>query len=177
VPESRSRGSGGLVIFGVAILLNLLLTVLVLDQVGRNRDEVKVLAEKLATRQDIAMLRPLRVTEILDQRCTSCHTDRRFAATRDMTEREILDTVARMSSHPGADIPPAEFRRIESALLLFRCTSCHEETVLSRLVLMSGEERYRFLRKKLAMPGSGFRPDQLGLVAEAFKTLSMGGGS
>ena len=90
-----------------------------------------------------------------------------------MDPNQLLATIQRMRSHPGgAAIPGEEVPRIEAALLLLRCTSCHEEAVLSRLVLMPREERLRFLRTKVAMPGSGFRPDQVGAVVQAFKTLA-----
>ncbi len=169
--EGEGRRTGTLAIFGIAILVNLLLTVLILDRVEGTRDQLAGLAGELASKQDVAMLRPIRVEEILEQRCERCHTDRRFAALAGKSEREILETIGRMMSHPGADIPANEIRQIESALLLFRCTSCHSEAVLSRLALMPPEERVRFLRTKVAMPGSGFRTDQVGALIEAFDVL------
>ena len=77
-----------------------------------------------------------------------------------------------MRSHPGANIPEDEVREIQAALLVFRCTSCHGEGVLSRITLMPPEERVRFLRTKVAMPNSGFRIDQVGELMEAFDMLS-----
>ena len=171
MPEGEGSRTGTLAVFGIAILLNLVLTVLLLDRVEGTRDQLAGLADELASKQDVAMLRPIRVDEILEQRCEGCHTDRRFAALDGMSEREVLATIGRMMAHPGADIPPSEIRQIESALLLFRCTSCHSEAVLSRLVLMPPEERVRFLRTKVAMPGSGFRTDQVGALIEAFDVL------
>ena len=164
---------GSAAIFGIAVLLNLILTVLLLDQVTRTRGEIDGLKRELASKQDVAMLRPIRVTEILEERCESCHTERRFAATWAMDPNEVLTVIERMRSHPGGDaIPGEEVLRIEAALILFRCTSCHEEAVLSRLVLMPREERVRFIRKKVAMPGSGFRSDQVGDVIQAVEGLS-----
>ena len=171
--ESGGPGMGTTAIFGVAILLNLVLTVLLLDQVTRTRSELATLERELPSKQDIAMLRPIRVTELLEERCQSCHTGRRFAATWSMEQDELLATIQRMRSHPGGEkIPGAEVRRIEAALVLFRCTSCHQDAVLSRLVLMPREERGRFLRAKVAMPNSGFRADQVGEVIKAFELLS-----
>jgi len=69
--------------------------------------EVDDLRSELASKQDVAMLRPVRVDEILSQRCERCHTDRRFAALAGMSEPEVLETIQRMRSHPGADIPAA----------------------------------------------------------------------
>jgi hypothetical protein len=117
------------------------------------------------------MLRPIRIEELLDERCERCHTNRRFAKLAKMTRPQVLDTIQRMRSHPGANIPADEVREIEAALLLFRCTTCHGEAVLSQLVLMPPDERVRFLRTKVAMPSSGFRPDQVGELIEAFDVL------
>jgi hypothetical protein len=169
--EGHAGRSGTLVIFGVAVLLNLVLSIFVLDQVGRTREQVAELGSALASKQDVAMLRPIRVEEILNRRCERCHTDRRFASLADMTQPQVLATIQRMRSHPGADIPADEVREIEAALLLLRCTKCHSEAVLSRLVLMPADERVRFLRTKVAMPSSGFRPDQVGQLIEAFDLL------
>jgi hypothetical protein len=169
--EGGRERTGTLAVFGVAVLLNLVLTVFVLDQLGRTRQQVDDLRGELASKQDVAMLRPVRVDEILSQRCERCHTDRRFAALAGMSEPEVLETIQRMRSHPGADIPADEVRQIEAALLLLRCTTCHDEGVLSRLVLMPPDERVRFLRTKVSMPSSGFRPDQVGQLIRAFEVL------
>jgi hypothetical protein len=164
-------GTGTLAVFGVAVLVNLVLSVFVLDQVGRTREQVADLAKVLASKQDVAMLRPIRIDDILDERCERCHTGRRFASLKDMSSTEVLATIQRMRSHPGANIPGNEVREIEAALLVFRCTSCHGEAVLSRLALMPPDERVRFLRTKVAMPGSGFRTDQVGELIRAFEVL------
>ncbi len=169
--ESGGTRTGTLAVFGIAILVNLLLAVLLLDRIEETRSEVVGLTEKLASKQDVAMLRPIRVGEILEQRCEGCHTNRRFSALKEMSQRQVLETIGRMASHPGADIPASEVREIESALLLFRCNACHSEAVLSQLALMPPEERVRFLRTKVAMPGSGFRLDQVGQLIEAFEVL------
>lgn len=163
--------TGTLVIFGVAVLANLVLSIFLLDQVKRAREQVADLTSKLASKQDVAMLRPIRINEILSQRCERCHTDRRFAKLSKMNQPEVLETIERMQGHPGANIPADEVREIESALLVFRCTSCHGEGVLSQIVLMPPAERVRFLRTKVRMPDSGFRSDQVGELLQAFDAL------
>jgi len=169
--EGNNARTGTLAIFGVAVLVNLVLSILLLDQSRSTRQQIADLEAQLASKQDVAMLRPIRVGEILEQRCERCHTDRRFVKLANMTQPQVMATIQRMRSHPGADIPSDELAQIRAALLVFRCTSCHEEAVLSRLVLMPSDERVRFLRTKVAMPGSGFRTDQVGELIEAFKTL------
>ena len=170
--EGGNTRVGTLAVFGVAVLLNLVLSVILLDQMGRTRRQVADLSNELASKQDVAMLRPIRVDEILGQNCERCHTDRRFAKLADMSRPQVMATIERMRTHPGANIPADEIRDIEAALFVFRCTACHGEGVVSQLVLMPLDERVRFLRGKIAMPSSGFRADQLGDLIEAFDLLA-----
>ncbi len=169
-----AAGSGRnvtLAVFGVAVLANLVLSVFLVDQVRRARAEVGQLTSQLSTKQDVAMLRPVRINEILEQRCRSCHTDRNFAQVNTMSRPEVRATIERMRTHPGANIPEDEVRKIEAALLVFRCTACHGEGVLSQIVLMPPDERIRFLRNKVTIFESGFRLDQVGELNEAFDVL------
>ena len=170
--EGGGGRAGTLAVFGVAVLLNLVLSIFLLDQLVRTRQEIERLGGELPSKQDIAMLRPVRVNEILEQRCERCHTDRRFAKLAKMTHPEVLATIQRMRSHPGANIPGDEVREIDAALLLFRCTTCHDEGVLSQTLLMPREKRLHFLRGKVARPNTSFRPDQVGELMQAFDTLA-----
>ncbi len=164
--------TGTLAVFGVAVLVNLVLSVFLLDQARRTRAQIADLSNELASKQDVAMLQPIRIDELLDDRCERCHTGRRFANLGNMTQSQVLATVKRMRSHPGANIPEDEVQEIQAALLVFRCMSCHGEGVLSQITLMPPDERVRFLRTKVAMPHSGFRTDQVGELMEAFDTLA-----
>ena len=51
--DESGRRMGSAAIFGVAVLLNLLLTVLLLDQVTRTRGELDGLRDELASKQDV----------------------------------------------------------------------------------------------------------------------------
>jgi hypothetical protein len=164
--------TGTFAVFGVAVLLNLILSIFLLDQVRRTRAQVADLSNELASKQDVAMLQPIRIDEILDERCERCHTGRRFANVNNMSQSQVLATIRRMQSHPGANIPEDEVKEIQAALLIFRCTACHGEGVLSQVLLMPPKDRIRFLRTKVLMPNSVFRTDQVGELMEAFDTLA-----
>jgi hypothetical protein len=167
-----SARTGTLAVFGVAVLLNLVLSIFLLDQVRRTRAQIDDLSNELASKQDVAMLQPIRIDEILDERCERCHTGRRFANVNNMSQSQVLATIRRMQSHPGANIPEDEVKEIQAALLIFRCTACHGEGVLSQVLLMPPKDRIRFLRTKVLMPNSVFRTDQVGELMEAFDTLA-----
>jgi hypothetical protein len=164
--------TGTLAVFGVAVLVNLVLSVFLLDQVRRTRAQIAGLSNELASKQDVAMLQPIRINELLDDHCERCHTGRRFANVKNMSQSQVLATIRRMQSHPGANIPEDEVREIQAALLVFRCTACHGEGVLSQVLLMPPKERIRFLRTKVLMPNSVFRTDQVGELMEAFDILA-----
>ena len=159
-------------VLAFSLALNLVLTILLINEVLVVRNEVRALPTKLVTKDDVAALRPLRIQQILDSRCARCHTDRRFAAVLGWERQPILDVVSRMATHPGANIPPAEFETIQASLTMLQCTRCHTEAVLSRLVLQTPGQQVATIRRMQRMPESGIRPDQVPQIVEAFRTLS-----
>ena len=90
----------------LVVLVNLILTIAIITQVRELQQRVASLPPDLASKRDVAMLRPLRVREILTQNCVECHSTRRLGVTVSMEPAEIQRTVERMQSHPGANISP-----------------------------------------------------------------------
>jgi len=169
-----SEGQSSRLAFFLAfsLALNLILTILLISELLTVRNEVRALPDKLVTKDDVAALRPLRIQQILDTRCGRCHTDRRFAPVLGWERQPILDVVARMAAHPGANIPPSDFEVIQASLTMLQCTRCHTEAVLSRLVLQTPAEQVATIRRMQQMPESGLRADQVPQIVEAFRTLS-----
>jgi mono/diheme cytochrome c family protein len=155
----------------LAVLANLILAVALITQVRELQQRVESLPPDLASKRDVAMLRPLRVREILIQNCVDCHSSRRLGVTISMEPREIQRTIERMQTHPGANIPPADFDRIAASLLVARCARCHGEETLNLMVLKSQPERIATIRRMAALPGSGVRADQVLAIAKAFDKL------
>jgi hypothetical protein len=170
-PEQPPRFPAFRVIVLLAVLVNLILTVALVTQVRELQQRVASLPPDLAIKRDVAMLRPLRVREIITQNCVECHSSRRLGVTVSMEPSEIQRTVERMQSHPGADIPPGEFERITASLLVARCARCHGEETLNLMVLKTQSERVATIRRMAALPGSGVRPDQIQAIAQAFEKL------
>ena len=94
----------------LVVLVNLILTIAVIMQVRELQQRVASLPPDLASKRDVAMLRPLRIREILTQNCVECHSTRRLGVTVSMEPAEIQRTVERMQSTP-AQI----FRRLSSS--------------------------------------------------------------
>jgi hypothetical protein len=143
----------------LAVLANLILVIALITQVRELQ------------KRDVAMLRPLRVREILVQNCVECHSTRRLGTTLPMEPRDIQRTIERMQTHPGANIAPGDFERIAASLLVVRCARCHGEETLNLMVLKTEPERIATIRRMAALPGSGVRSDQVLAIAKAFDKL------
>ena len=163
--------SGIRIVGMLVVLVNLILTIALITQVRELQEQVASLPPDLASKRDVASLRPLQVRQILTRNCVDCHSARRLGATVSMEPAEILSTVERMQSHPGANIPTGEFERIAASLLVLRCARCHGEDTLNLMVLKTQPERVATIRRMAALPGSGVRPDQVIAIAEAFEKV------
>src|SRR4029453_8344326 len=155
----------------LVVLVNLVLKIALSPQVREVRQRVASLPPDPATKRDVASLRPLQIRQILRQNCVECHTARRLAATLSMEPAAIQGTIERMQNHPGANISQGDFERIAASLLVLRCARCHDEATLNLMALKTGPERVATIRRMVALPGSGVRPDQGQAVAQAFETL------
>jgi hypothetical protein len=169
--ESPSRISGFRIVVLLAVLANLILGVALITQVRDVQRRVASLPGDLATRRDVAALRPLPVRQILRQNCVECHSARRLAVTLSMEPADIQRTIERMQSHPGANISRSDLDRITASLLVVRCARCHNEETLGLMVLKTEPERLATIRRMAALPGSGVRPDQAPALARAFEQL------
>jgi mono/diheme cytochrome c family protein len=155
----------------LVVLVNLILTIALITQLREVQQRVASLPPDLATKRDVASLRPLQVRQILTQNCVQCHTARRLATTLSMEPTEIQRTIERMQAHPGANISPRELERIGASVLVLRCARCHGEETLNLMVLKTQPERIATIRRMAALPGSGVRPDQVAAIAQAFEKL------
>ena len=169
--EPTSRLTAFRIVVMLAVIVNLILTIAVISQLRELQQRVATLPPNLATKHDVAALRPLRVRQILMQNCVECHSSRRLGATISMEPAQIQRTVARMQTHPGADIPASELDRISASLMVVRCARCHGEETLNLMVLKTQPERIATIRRMAALPGSGVRADQALAVAQAFDIL------
>jgi hypothetical protein len=169
--EQPQRFPSFRIIVMLALLVNLILTIALVMQVREVQRRVASLPPDLASKTDVAMLRPLRIRQIITQNCVECHSTRRLGVTVTMEPSEVQRTVERMQNHPGANIPPGEFERITASLLVARCARCHGEETLNLMVLKTQPERLATIRRMVALPGSGVRADQALAIAQAFEKL------
>ena len=165
------RIPGFRIVIMVAVIVNLILTIALITQLREVQQRIAALPPDLASKRDVAALRPLQIRQIVTQNCVECHTARRLGATVSMEPTEIQRTIERMQSHPGANLPPAEIDRIAASVMVLRCARCHGEETLNLMVLKTQPERLATIRRMSALPGSDVRPDQVPAIAQAFEKL------
>ena len=168
-PEYRSVGFRLFVI--LAVLVNLILTIALINQLRDFQQDVAKLPPDLASKRDVAALRPLRVREIIRQNCVNCHSSRALGATVSMEPAEMQRTIERLPSHTSINIPQDQMERISASLLVARCARCHGEETLNLMVLKTVPERIATIRRMAALPGSGVRADQVLATAQAFEKI------
>jgi cytochrome c553 len=169
--EGPPRSSAFRIVVMLVVLVNLILTIALIAQVREVQQRIASLPPDIASKRDVAALRPLQIRQILSQNCVQCHSARRLGVTLSMEPTEIQRTIARMQNHPGANIQQAELERIAASLLVVRCARCHGEETLNLMVLKTQPERIATIRRMAALPGSGVRPDQVLAIAQAFEKL------
>ena len=167
----ESRNLGFRIFVFLAVLANLILTIALIAQVREVQQRVESLPPDLASKRDVAALRPLRVRQILTQNCVECHSTRRLGTTVSMEPAEIQRTIERLPSHTSVNIPQDQMERITASLLIARCARCHGEDTLNLMVLKTQPERIATIRRMAALPGSGVRADQVLATAQAFEKL------
>ena len=157
------------VVLGTALLLTLALVVTNTAEMSRLARRVDEIAAKLPTRADVAMAHPLRIGVTLEQRCTSCHSDRKFKEAYGVGPRPLTDAVL---AHPGSErTSRAEAERIAAAMILTRCTSCHGEEVVGELALRSRQARLQYLRRKVREQRPLFETHEVRHVLWSIETL------
>jgi cytochrome c553 len=155
----------------LAVLANLILTIALVTQVREVQHRVASLPPDLASKRDVAALRPLRVREIIRQNCVNCHTSRSLGVTVSMEPAEMQRTIERLPSHTSVNIPQDQMELITASLLVARCARCHGEETLNLMVLKTVPERIATIRRMAALPGSGVRADQVLATAQAFEKI------
>src|SRR5262249_41475722 len=147
--------SGLRIVVAAVVLVNLMLTIALITQVREVQQRVASLPGDIASKRDVAALRPLQIRQILRQNCAACHTARRLGTTVSMEPADVQRTIERMGSHPGANIAPGDVDRIAASVLVLRCARCHGEETLNLMVLKTQPERLATIRRMSALPGSG----------------------
>jgi hypothetical protein len=151
-------------------VLNAFLTLLLCGLVRDTRNDVGDLKQVLATKQDLVNVAAPRLTLFHEEKCTTCHSERRFAGDHNV-RGEIERAVAHMGQMPDAPFTQAETAKIHASLEIFRCSQCHDLDQLRRLAIKSPAERMRLIGEMIARPGSRISPDETARILRAFEQM------
>jgi hypothetical protein len=154
-------------LLGFMVVLNGILLVLISGMLVNLNSELDGLRNVLATKQDLVSVSMPEMRFFHEEKCTSCHTERRFAGDHNV-RGEIEAAVSHMQQMPDAGFTDDDVARIHSSLSLLRCTKCHGEEKLFGLALESPEERMTIIRDMIAQPGSMIGPDETQEIQRAY---------
>ena len=157
-------------VVGLLTVLNALLIALLCGLVRDTRQDVDSLRTILATKQDLVNVAVPKLTFFHEEKCTSCHTERKFAGEHN-TRGQIDRAVAHMGKMPDAPFTQKEIAKIHASLELFRCAQCHGAEQLRQLAIKSPDERMRVVREMVAKPGSRITPDEATGILRSFERM------
>ena len=147
-----------LVIFQISLLMNL-------------RAEVSSLEKVLATKEDVVAVRTAGVDLSFEQqKCTRCHTERRFAGEH-TSKNELTQVIQRMERHPDVNLTHKDMEKIHASLTLLKCASCHSSEQIKMLALLSQDAQTAKIREMQRKPGSRISPDEVKGIQESFHIL------
>lgn len=157
-------------VVGFLTVLNALLTLLLCGLVRDTRQDLNALRSILATKQDLVNVAVPKLAFFHEEKCTGCHTERRFAGEHNV-RGQIERAVAHMSALPDAGFTEKDVAKIHASLALLRCSQCHGAEQLRTLSIKSPSERMRIVRAMIAKPGSNITPDETMRILRAYEQL------
>jgi len=158
-------------VVGFMTVLNALLVIVLCSVVMNTRDEVRGLHEVLATKQDLVNVAAPKLTFFHEDKCTTCHTERRFAGPHGNVRGEIEQAVAHMSTFPDTKFTDEDMAKIHSSLTALRCVQCHGAEQLRSLSIKSPEQRMQIIREMIAKPGSNISPDEAEEISRSLQQV------
>jgi len=91
--------------------------------------------------------------KVLNENCTDCHSDRKFAGIHGETE-EISGILKFMQQMPDANISPTDIDKIHSSLSLLKCVKCHSDDQIKILSTMNLAKQREIMIKMAKKTGS-----------------------
>ena len=158
-------------VVGFVGVLNVLLVIILCSVVMEMRGDVAGLKDVLATKQDLMNVAAPKLTMFYEQKCTTCHTERRFAGSHANVPGKIDQALAHMSAMPDVNFTEEEMAKIHGSLVMLRCTQCHGAEKLQLLAIKSPQERMQIISEMIAKPGSKINPDDAAEISRSYEEL------
>lgn len=158
-------------VVGFVGLLNALLIIVLCGVVMDTRDDVQGLRDVLATKQDLINVAMPRMSFFHEEKCTTCHSERRFAGPHGNDRAHMEQALASMQAMSDTDFTDEDMARIHGSLAMLKCVQCHGTENLRKLSIKSPEERMQIIREMIAMPESNISPDEAEEINRSFEQM------
>ncbi len=155
-------------IVGLLVLVNAVLGVFLCSLIVTLQADVAQLQNVLATKEDILTVSAPRMELFHEEKCTTCHTERRFAGAHNV-RGEIEIALEHMKDKPDVALGDEDMAKIHASLTLLRCTRCHDADLLRSLALATPGARLETVRRMIPKPGSGISPDESAEILRALE--------
>lgn len=157
-------------VVGFLTVLNACLTMLLCGLVRDTRHDVNALRDVLATKQDLVNVAAPKLPRLHEEKCTSCHSARRFAGEHNV-RGQIEAALAHMEQMPDTSFTKDDVARVHASLQLLRCAQCHGADQLRALAIKSPADRMRIVREMADRPASRISPDEVSAILRSFELL------
>ena len=158
-------------VVGFAVVFNALLVLILCGMVMNMRQDVQGLQTVLVTKQDLANVAAPKLAFFHEDKCTTCHTERRFAGPHENVRGEIEPALAHMRAMPDAGFTDQDLAKIHGSLAVLRCVQCHGADKLKLLAIKSPEQRMQIIREMIAKPESNISPDEAEAILRSYEQM------
>ena len=149
----------------MAVML-LLLCAMVLNL----RGEIQTLRGETVTHKDLVQARIPELRVFAEEKCTSCHTERRFL-NEHMSQSELELHVEQMAAMPDVRLSDQEVAKVHASLNIMKCMQCHDSTVLKELALKSQDERLGVINRMIEKQGSRISSEEMDSIDRSFEMI------
>lgn len=153
-------------------LINAIILLTLAGVVSGLRQEVSAIRQDVLTLEDLARyVAPVKSpADFLDEKCTSCHADRRYLAAHGSAS-QIQQVLQRMEALPDAHISVTDRDKIHNALLLMKCQTCHSEEIFNRMAALNQKERQLSVLKMWEHSGTNMSRQELLEILKAYDQI------
>lgn len=153
-------------------LLNAIILLTLAGVVSGLRQEVGAIRQDVLTLEDLTRyVAPVKSpADFLDEKCTSCHADRRFLAVHG-SATEVSQVLQKMESLPDAHISVGDRDKIHNALLLMKCQTCHSEEIFNRMAALNQKERQLSVLRMWEHSGTNMSRQELLEILKAYDQI------
>lgn len=107
---------------------------------------------------------------VLEQQCTSCHSERRFMGIHG-TGSELENVMRHMENMPGAHLSPTDKDKIHNSLRLLQCTRCHDEGIFQSLAALNPREQRATIERMTTKMGSPASEEEINAIQRGFQSI------